>query len=100
MDWAPNPQTGWADSSTAASCMAKESAQDLQEWAQADLKWSQRRRSRAKGERRLENALLLAAVLGLIAIFKYVTLSSPGQHWYIGLVGILLMVPYLTRRLS
>lgn len=79
---------------------ALETYDDWYDWATADLEWSQRRRSRARAERRLDRLFLLPAVLGLTLIIAYVSKLNPGEYWYLGLLAVVLMVPYLTRRLS
>lgn len=73
---------------------------EWREWAGASVDWSKARRSRAKRSRRLTRILLAPAVLGAALMAYYCTLSMPVEHWWVGMVGIILVVPYLTRRLS
>lgn len=74
------------------------------EWSQASLEWSRRRRSLAQEDREARYKFLrlsrYPAVLGLALAIFYTTLDYPLEHWYVGLLGVSLMVPYLTRRLS
>lgn len=74
--------------------------EEWQEWAQASLEWSRRRRSLAAASRRMDRVLLLPAVLGLIMMVYYVSRPFPIEHWYVGLASVVLIVPYLTRRMS
>lgn len=56
------------------------------------------RREQTKRRRRLLRLLAIPAVVGVLVLAYYVTLSMPVEHWYIGLAGVALVVPYLTRR--
>jgi hypothetical protein len=80
------------------------SYRDLKEFSEASREWSERRRSRATEDRqqnrRLDAALLVPAVVGLLLIVKFCSYSTPYVHWFYGVIAVALMLPYLTRRIS
>jgi hypothetical protein len=77
---------------------------EWKEWADASIEWSRTRRSRdaveRKRTRRWDRATLALAVLGIFLAIYFVTRSYPIEEWYVGLLAVALIVPYLTRRLS
>jgi hypothetical protein len=73
---------------------------EWKEWSQASIEWSRSRRSQWQAERRLDRAFLAPAVLGLILLCYFVTRAYPIEQWYVGIASVLLIVPYLTRRVS
>ena len=71
-----------------------------------DLSWvrSLDRREASAAQRRVqrrrETLAVLAAVAGLILVIYYCTLDTPWHSWYIGLIGTILIIPWLTRRFN
>lgn len=61
---------------------------------------SRNRRRADRKARKRERRLGYAAVLGAILLVWWITLSSPVEVWYLGLLGIVAVVPYLTLRLE
>lgn len=80
--------------------MSEMNAGDLQEFAEASAEWRANRRSRERRDRWIMRGLLAAAVLGCALCVYYVMLPYPAEYWYLGLLGVVLMVPYLTRRID
>jgi uncharacterized membrane protein len=78
----------------------KAPAAEWREWADASISWSSRRRLQDAHERRITAWFLAPAVLGLILLIYFCTLSFPVEQWYVGLLSVVLIVPYLTRRFS
>lgn len=76
------------------------SIHDWTEWAQASIEWSERRREKARQYRRGQRVLGALAVIGLVLAIYYVTLPYPYEQWWIGLLAVGLMTPYLARRFS
>jgi hypothetical protein len=71
---------------------------EMRSRSDASLAYSRRRRLKSEGERRFERALLILALIGTLVLIKFVTYPFPLEQWPIGLVGVLLALPYLTRR--
>lgn len=78
---------------------ALESYEDWLDWTQASSEYSRNRRSRERAARRRDRFALLGAVIGLLLCIWFVTRSYPAEYWYLGLLAVVLMVPYLYRRL-
>lgn len=68
--------------------------------AAAAIVRSRSRREKDRRQRRLSRLLGLAASAGFICIIAFVTRDDPGPYWYLGFVGVLLMIPFLVWRLD
>lgn len=77
-----------------------ESIEEWRVWSEASIEWSERRREQNRHSRTLDRIYLAPAVLGAIIMIFWLQTSFPIETWYVGLLAVILIVPYLTRRIS
>lgn len=56
---------------------------------------SRKRRERWSRLRLVQKLLRIPAVVGALTLVYYVTLPMPFEQWWIAIIGIALLVPYL-----